>query len=298
MSGGSASLSPRAGRDYGIPVSGTMAHSFIQSYDDELTAFRAFAAAYPDNCVLLVDTYETLRSGLPNAIIVGREMKARSEKLKGVRLDSGDLAWLAQQARRMLDEAGLQDVKIAASNQLDEHVIKSLRDQGVPIDLYGVGTSLVTGWPDAALDGVYKLAFAGGKPRIKLSETRAKITLPFKKQVFRVLDDDGNFWGADVAALEDEEDIGLMHHPSDPHKSLSVGGYKKEPLLQKVMEDGKRLNEPQSLTDLKEYSRKRLAQLPKEYKRFDNPPIYKVGLSDRLQRARDKLITKHQEEAA
>jgi nicotinate phosphoribosyltransferase len=133
LSGGSASLSPRAGRDYGIPVSGTMAHSFIQSYDDELTAFRAFAAAYPDNCVLLVDTYETLRSGLPNAIIVGREMKARSEKLKGVRLDSGDLAWLAQQARRMLDEAGLQDVKIAASNQLDEHVIKSLRDQGVPI---------------------------------------------------------------------------------------------------------------------------------------------------------------------
>jgi len=248
-------------------------------------------------------TLSAVRDALPGLeavrhISVGREMKARSEKLKGVRLDSGDLAWLAQQARRMLDEAGLQDVKIAASNQLDEHVIKSLRDQGAPIDLYGVGTSLVTGQPDAALDGVYKLAFAGGKPRIKLSETQAKITLPFKKQVFRVLSDDGNFWGADVAALEDEEDIGLMHHPSDPHKSLSVGGYKKEPLLQKVMEDGKRLNEPQSLTDLKEYSRKRLAQLPKEYKRFDNPPIYKVGLSDRLQRARDKLITKHQEEAA
>ena len=177
----------KAGLDFDIPVMGTMAHSFIQSYDNELSAFRDFAEKRPDHCALLVDTYDTIRSGVPNAITVAKEMEKRSQRLQGIRLDSGDLAYLSKQSRKMLDDAGLNYVKITASNQLDEYVIKSLLDQQAPIDVFGVGTSLVTGPPDAALDGVYKLAYANGKPRIKLSENLQKITLPHKKQVYRIL---------------------------------------------------------------------------------------------------------------
>ncbi|HUF05077.1 MAG TPA: nicotinate phosphoribosyltransferase [Aridibacter sp.] len=285
----------RAGRDYGIPVSGTMAHSFVQSFADELSSFRVFAREHPDDCVLLVDTYDTLRSGVPNAIRVGQEMQERGQRLSGIRLDSGDLAYLSKAARRMLDEAGLSYVSIAASNQLDEHVIRSLREQGAAIDVYGVGTSLVTGSPDAALDGVYKLAFADGKPRIKLSESTEKISVPFAKQVFRVLDEEGNFWGADAIALDDESDIEKMHHPSDPLKSISIEGLRHMPLLHKVMENGGRVNGPQSLSSIREYSRERLAMLPDEFKRFENPHIYKVGLSERLKRERDQLIKEQRE---
>src|SRR5690606_21281295 len=159
-----------AGKDFGIPVSGTMAHSFIQSFDDELTAFRHFAKERSQDCVLLVDTYNTLESGVPNAIIVAKEMEKRGDKLSAVRLDSGDLAYLSKKTRAMLDEADLGYVKIAASNQLDEYVIKSILEQEGPIDIFGVGTNLVTANPDAALDGVYKLAWSDGKPRIKISE--------------------------------------------------------------------------------------------------------------------------------
>jgi nicotinate phosphoribosyltransferase len=212
----------KAACDFGIPVVGTMAHSFIQSYDNELSAFRDFAAMRPEQCVLLVDTYDTLRSGIPNAIIIAREMEQQSTRLQGIRLDSGDLAYLSKQARKMLDDVGLQYVKITASNQLDERVIKSLVDQQAPIDIFGVGTSLVTGPPDAALDGVYKLAYSSGKPRIKLSENLKKITLPDRKQVYRVLHESGNFFGADVITLENEPGPDIMFHPSIPDKSLSL----------------------------------------------------------------------------
>lgn len=282
----------RAGRDYDLPVSGTMAHSFVQSYDDELAAFRDFAEARAEDCVLLVDTYNTLKSGVPNAITVGLEMKKRGRQLKAIRLDSGDLAYLSREARKMLDGAGLTEVKIAASNELDEHVIKSLREQGARIDIYGVGTNLVTGKPDAVLDGVYKLAHAGGKPRIKVSETLAKVTLPGCKQVFRVFDGSGRFFGADAIALEDEADVEAMHHEADPLKSLSLKGLKKEPLLQKVMEVGKRLQK-HSLKEIQGYSQSRLALLPEEYKRFDNPHIYKIGISGKLRALRAQLIDAH-----
>src|SRR5690554_1000578 len=145
-----------AASDYHIPCSGTMAHSFIQSYEDELEAFREFARIRPKNCVLLVDTYNTLRIGLPNAIIVAKEMEERGERLMGVRLDSGDLAYLSKRTRKMLDDAGLEYVKIVASNQLDEYVIKSLKNQGASIDIYGVGTNLVTGAPTPLWDAGYK----------------------------------------------------------------------------------------------------------------------------------------------
>mgnify|MGYP006289437739 FL=1 len=290
IGGFDATSNVRAGRDYNIPVSGTMAHSFVQSYDDELASFRDFAQLHPQNCVLLVDTYNTLKSGLPNAIRVGKEMQERGEKLLGIRLDSGDLAYLAKESRKMLDSEGLHEVKIAASNQLDEYVIKSLMDQEAPIDLFGVGTNLVTGRPDAALDGVYKLSYANGKPRIKLSESISKINLPYRKQVYRLMNEYGSWIGADVVSLADEEDIERMHHPFEPGKSMETGEYKKEPLLELVMENGKRRLEKQSLQEISAYCEGRIEKLPGEYKRFTNPHIYKIGISDGLKSERDRLI--------
>ena len=282
-----------AGKDMDIPVSGTMAHSFIQSYDSELKAFQDFAAARPENCVLLVDTYNTLKSGIPNAIIVAKEMESRGHKLLAVRLDSGDLAYLAKKTRELLDDAGLDYVKIAASNQLDEYVIKSLLEQQAPIDIFGVGTNLVTGDPDGALDGVYKLSFSNGKPRIKISESITKITLPHKKQVFRIKDDTGRCIGADAVGLYHEESISEMFHPHEPYKSMKLEGLKQEPILEKVMEHGKTLIPRRSLAEIADYSLSRLSQLPIEYKRFNNPHIYKIGVSELLKEERDLLIQEY-----
>lgn len=293
IGGFQATSNTRAGRDFNIPVSGTMAHSFIQSYDEELTAFRDFAEAHPENTVLLVDTYDTLKSGVPNAIKVGQEMEKKGHRLKGIRLDSGDLAYLARKSREMLNESGLEYVKIAASNQLDEHLIRSLLDQEAPIDIFGVGTSLVTGQPDAALDGVYKLSFFRDEPRIKLSETISKITLPHKKQVWRVFDQNDHFSGSDVIGLADQDNPEMMFHPSDPLKFKSVAGLRMEPLLQEVMDNGEIKNPSPTLTEIKEYSKRRLELLPGEYKRFFNPHIYKVGISEQLKKERDRLIEEH-----
>jgi nicotinate phosphoribosyltransferase len=283
----------KAAEDYNIPSSGTMAHSFIQSYEDELQAFRDFAKMRPVNCVLLIDTYNTLRSGLPNAITVAKEMESNGTQLMGVRLDSGDLAYLSKKTRKLLDDANLDYVKIVASNQLDEYVIKSLKDQGAPIDIFGVGTNLVTGKPDAALDGVYKLSEYNGDPRIKLSENIIKVSLPSKKQVYRMLDSTGMFYGADAVALFNEAEVAQMEHPFDATKSLNLSSFKQEPLLEKVMEDGKRTTPSRSVSEIADYSKSRLAQLPDEYKRFQNPHIYKIGLSTALKQERDTLVQKH-----
>jgi nicotinate phosphoribosyltransferase len=282
----------RAGIDFDIPVSGTMAHSFIQSYDDELQAFRDFADSNPDNCVLLVDTYNTLKSGVPNAIKAGLEMEGRGQRLKAIRLDSGDLAYLARESRKMLDDAGLNYVGIAVSNQLDEYVIKSLLEQGAPIDIFGVGTRLMAGLPDGALDGVYKMSFTKDKPRIKLSESQAKVTLPHRKQVYRVRTSEGHLTGADVIALRNEENISGMHHIFEAGKSMKFRDYRLEPLMHKVMEDGKRVMPVFSIEEIKSYSTGRIAELPPEYKRFENPHIYKIGLSTRLKSERDLIIAK------
>lgn len=283
----------KAAKDFKVSCSGTMAHSYIQSYEDELEAFRDFAKIRPKQCVLLVDTYNTLKSGLPNAIIVAKEMEVRGERLMGVRLDSGDLAYLAKQTRKILDEAELEYVKIVASNQLDEFVINSLKEQGAPIDIFGVGTNLVTGKPDASLGGVYKLSELNGEPRIKLSENIIKTTLPFKKQVYRMLDESGMFYGADVIVLTSEEKVTKMVHPFDHTKSLALNRFQQEPLLEKVMEGGQRLFAQKSVSEISQYSKSRLALLPTEFKRFQNPHIYKVGLSPKLKEERDKMIEAH-----
>lgn len=283
----------KAAEDYNIPSSGTMAHSFIQSYEDELQAFRDFSKIRPKNCVLLIDTYNTLKSGLPNAITVAKEMERNGEQLLAVRLDSGDLAYLAKKTRKMLDGANLGYVKIVASNQLDEYVIKSLKEQGAPIDIFGVGTNLVTGKPDAAIDGVYKLSEYNGEPRMKLSENIIKVSLPYKKQVYRMLDKNGLFYGADAVAVFNEENVQRMEHSFDSNKSLDLTRFDHEPLLQKVMENGKKTMLAQTVNEISEYSKSRLSKLPEEYKRFQNPHIYKIGLSTQLKQERDKLILKY-----
>jgi nicotinate phosphoribosyltransferase len=275
--------------DYCLTASGTMAHSLVQSYEDELTAFRHFSEGRPHQCVLLVDTYSTLNSGVPNAIIIAKEMERRGHALMAIRLDSGDLAYLAKRSRQMLDDAGLHYVRIAASNQLDEYVIKSLLDQRAPIDIFGVGTNLVTGQPDAALDGVYKLSYFDDKPRIKLSESVVKTTLPGVKQVYRAIDSNGDFGGADVVALHEDQGIAEMMHPFEAGKSFSLSEFSLEPLLNKVMENGEAIAEPSTPEEIAAYARRRLLKLPQEYKRFHFPHIYKVGISSSLMNQRDEI---------
>ncbi len=276
-----------------IPPAGTMAHSFIESYNDELEAFRAYAGVFPDNCVLLVDTYNTLKSGLPNAMKVAKELEKSGHRLKGIRLDSGDLAYLSKKARLMLDEAGLTYVRIVVSNQLDEHVVKSLLDQQAPIDIFGVGTNMITGRPDGAIDGVYKLSSSHGSPRLKISENIQKTTLPGLKKVLRYLDDDHNFY-ADCIALEKETEPEQMIHPFFKEKTLSLKGRKYEELFRCHMRHGKITKDMLGPFKLKELVKNRLEKLPDEHKRFDFPHIYKVGISAQLCDLRDEIVNRYQ----
>lgn len=278
-----------AGLEYGLNVSGTMAHSWIQSFEDELTAFRKYAEFYPDSCVLLVDTYNTLESGIPNAITVAKELEEHGHKMVAVRLDSGDLAYFSKKAREQLDEAGLSYVKIAVSNQLDEHLIKSLNEQGAPIDLYGVGTKLVTAYDNPALDGVYKLGSVNGRPTLKISENVEKVTLPGTKKIIRFFNDDGTF-NCDGISLLEEPDIEHIHHPYLPGKATKVSNMESVELIQKVVENGKVLTELPDASESAEYAKAQLKKLNPEHKRFDNPHVYKVGISSKLRTLRDTLI--------
>ncbi len=272
-----------------IESTGTLAHSWIQSFDDELEAFRAFSLAFPKKCVLLVDTYDTLKKGIPNAIIVAKEMEKRGEKMLGIRLDSGDLAYLSKKARKMLDQAGLDYVKVIASNQLDEYVIRSLKEQKAPIDVFGVGTSIVTGRPDAALDGVYKLVESNGKPRLKISEDIEKMILPGKKKIIRLLDEENKFY-ADAVSLENEDQFQQIFHPFRPEKSTDVTRFRQEILLNRVYRNGKQIFQPEPLRTIAEYTRLRFGQLPDEHKRFEFPHIYKVGITEKLMGLRTQLV--------
>ena len=294
IGGATSTSNVLAGKLFGIPVSGTQAHSWVQSFDTELEAFRTYAKAHPENAILLVDTYDTLKSGVPNAIKVGKEMEERNEKLKAIRLDSGDLAYLSKKARKMLDDAGLNSVKIIASNQLNEHVIKSLlKDQDAKIDAFGIGTELITGKEDAALDGVYKLTEANGKPKMKISENIEKVTLPGKKQLYRCLDKHGYFY-RDAAALaeEEEQDIEHIFHPVYPERFTNIKNCSKHPLLQPVVEKGKNIAEKKTPAEIHEFLVSRAALLPDEHKRFISPHIYKVGITKTLMESRNKLAKK------
>lgn len=284
-----------AAKDYNLISSGTMAHSFIQSEDKELEAFRKFAEHRPQDCVLLIDTFNTLESGLPNAIMVAHEMEKRGKRLKGIRLDSGDLSYLAHECRIRLNKAGLNYVKIIASNQLNEDIIKSLEAENAPIDIYGVGTSLVTGNPDAALDGVYKLSDIDNKPKMKVSDSIKKVSFPCKKQIFRVFDREGNFFGADAVGLIDEVKIEIIHHPIESLTSLDLSDLKKVPLHKICMKEGRRISKTPGVSEMRDYSKNRLKLLPDEFKRFTNPHIYKIGLTTKLKTIREDLILKFKE---
>lgn len=293
--GGAASTSNvLAGFLYNLPVSGTMAHSWVQSFDNELLSFRTYAEFNPANTILLVDTYDTLRSGVPNAIIVAKEMEVEGHRLKGIRLDSGDLAYLSKKTRKMLDHAGLQYVKIIASNQLNENVVKSLEEQGAQIDGFGIGTELVTGKPDSALDGVYKLAECNGIPRMKISENIEKTTLPGKKSLYRFFDEDDNFF-RDGMLLENEDvnSCDYIVNPLYPEKRSYVKNLTKELLHQTVFEDGEITSPLPTPQECHQYLLQRAQQLPGEHKRFIMPHIYKVGISEQLLDLRNELLLKY-----
>lgn len=277
---------------FGIPASGTMAHSWVQSFDDELNAFRTYARYYPDDTILLVDTYDTLQSGVPNAILVAKELREKGYNLKAIRLDSGDLAYFSRKARNMLDQAGFQDVKIAASNQLDERVITSLRTQDAPIDIYGVGTKLVTGHPSPALDGVYKLSSFNGEPKLKISENIEKITLPGKKKIFRYLNEDGTFYG-DAILLQNEKVIERMHNPTFPAQKSDLTRRRHEEIIHPVVENGSILSPELSIDAISAYRKERLDKLQREFKRLEFPHIYKVGISSNVMELRDVLMKVH-----
>jgi len=279
-------------QEFSIPATGTMAHSWVQSFDDELESFRAYARHYPHSTVLLVDTYNTLESGLPNAITVGKELREKGHELKGIRLDSGDLAYFSKKSRKMLDEAGLPDVKITVSNQLDERVIASLRNQKSPIDIFGVGTRLVTGDASPALDGVYKLSSSGNQPRLKVSENIEKITLPGRKTVRRYLNEDGTYY-ADAIGLADDDQFQEIHHPTFPVKGTKLRSRDYYPLLQQVIKNGNVTIEPEDATGAAAHCKKCISKLLPEFKRFDNPHIYKVGITAKLLNLRDQLLDHH-----
>lgn len=289
IGGANSTSNVYSGFNYNIPVTGTQAHAWIQSFDDELEAFRQYAFINPDNTVLLVDTYNTLKSGVPNAIRVAKELEEKGHKMLGIRLDSGDLAYLSKKARNLLDQAGLPYVQIFASNQLNEYVIKSLNDQGAQIDGYGIGTELVTGKDTGALDGVYKMVENKGIPRLKISENIEKITMPGRKKVMRYFDSEGMFF-RDGILLVDEGSIHHLYHPFHPDKNTDISGCKAEELTQKVMESGKILIETQSPLEMNAYLKKRFAQLPDEHKRFISPHIYKVGVSENLLNLRNQML--------
>jgi nicotinate phosphoribosyltransferase len=276
---------------YGLSPSGTQAHSWIQSFPDELTAFRKFVEIYPERSTLLVDTYNSLKSGIPNAMIVAKEMEERGHRLAGIRLDSGDLAYLSKKAREMLDLAGLHYVKIVASNQLDEKIVKSLLDQGAPINVFGVGTSLLTGQDSPALDGVYKLCAFDGQPSLKISENLAKSSLPGVKKIIRYTDPDGFFY-ADGILLDGERAAEFIFHPLFPEQKSRVAHCFPEGILFKVMEDGKKIIH-QTVKEAAAYAKERLAKLSPERKRFENPHTYKVGTSQKLMELRTQLIHRH-----
>ncbi len=284
-----------AGQLFDVPVSGTHAHSWIMSFPDEYTAFKAYADIYPDACILLVDTYDTLKSGVPNAIRVFTEMREAgiTSKKYGIRLDSGDLAYLSKKARKMLDDAGFPDAIISASNDLDENLIDSLKTQGATITSWGVGTHLITSKDCPSFGGVYKLAAIKGKdgkfiPKIKLSENTEKVTNPGNKKICRVYEKETGKIKADLICLVDdvfdENDPLLLFDPVEPWKKtkLAAGSYTLRELMVPVFINGECVYESPKVMDIRAYCQQELDTLWPETRRLVNPHKVYVDLSPRL----------------
>lgn len=287
-----------ASQMFEIDVKGTHSHSWVMSFDNELEAFNKFADIYPDQCLLLVDTYDTLKSGMPNAIEVFKRLKREGHKPVGIRLDSGDLAYLSKKARIMLDEAGFDEAIIFASGDIDENLITSLRLQGAKIDVYGVGTKLITSESMPSLGGVYKLAQIerDGKEVacMKFSNSVEKMTNPGYKKLYRIYDKQNGKAFADVIALHDEvlpKPLTLTH-PIERWKKTILNDYTCVSLLEPIFLKGKCVYKLPTLEQIVAYSKAQLDTFWDEYKRLSNPHIYKVNLSDELYELKQSFITK------
>ena len=292
-----------SGQQFGIPLSGTMAHSWVQIFDNEFDAFKAYALAYPENTVLLVDTYNVLKSGIPNAIRIAHEiLEPMGKKLRGIRIDSGDLTYLSQRAREMLDEAGLGYVRITASNALDEIIIRDLIQQGAAIDAFGVGERLITSREEPVFGGVYKLTAIERDgvviPRMKLSENEGKITNPCDKEVLRFYDRETGKALADLIAVAgetvDDTQPYEIFDPLHTWKRKVLENFTVRPLLQQVFKDGQCLYRRQPIGRVREYCEEQLSTLWESIKRFENPQIYYVDLSQKLWDIRDHLLRENQ----
>ncbi|SUN02505.1 Nicotinate phosphoribosyltransferase [Streptococcus agalactiae] len=304
IGGANATSNVRAGKIFNIPVSGTHAHALVQTYGDDYQAFKAYAETHKD-CVFLVDTYDTLRVGVPNAIRVAKEMGEKINFL-GVRLDSGDLAYLSKKVRQQLDDAGFPNAKIYASNDLDENTILNLKMQKAKIDVWGVGTKLITAYDQPALGAVYKIVSietdAGSmRDTIKLSNNAEKVSIPGKKQVWRITSrakgksegDYITFADTDVTQLDEIE----MFHPTYTYINKTVRDFDAVPLLVDIFDKGKLVYQLPSLQEIQEYGRKEFDQLWDEYKRVLNPQDYPVDLARDVWQNKMDLIDRIRKEA-
>lgn len=287
-------------RNYNVPALGTMAHSWIQMFDTEYDAFKAYAENYPDNTTLLIDTYNVMKSGLPNAIKVFDEvLKPMGKRPKGVRIDSGDITYLSKKCRKVLDDAGYPDCQICASNSLDEYIIRDMLIQGAKVDSFGVGERLITSKSSPVMGGVYKLVGVEKEdgsiiPKIKISENVSKITTPCFKQVYRMYDKNTSKAIADLVTLHDEEiDTDEPYEIFDPQftwKRKKVEDFYVRPLLKRIFDKGECVYETPSLEALKEYCGLEIDGLWEELKRFENPHKYYVDLSEKLWNIKNDLL--------
>ena len=287
-------------RDYGIPAGGTMAHSWVQMFPSEYDAFKAYAEIYPDNCVFLVDTYNVLKSGVINAIKVANEVLApMGKRPKAIRLDSGDIAYLSIQARKMLDNAGYSDVQIMASNSLDEYLVSDLLLQGAKIDSFGIGERLITSKSEPVFGGVYKLAAVEDDhgnivPKIKISENVEKITNPHFKKVYRLFDKESGMALGDVLCVHDEvideSKPYTLFDPVHTWKKKILTDYVAKPLLIPIFENGKKVYNSPDIHEIRDYCQKQLNTLWEQIKRFEYPQTYYVDLSKKLWDVKNDLL--------
>lgn len=284
---------------FGIPAMGTMAHSWIQMFDSEFEAFKAYAMQYPDNCMLLVDTYNTLKSGVPNAIKTFNEvLLPMGKRPVAIRIDSGDITYLSKKARKMLDQAGYKDCKICASNSLDEYIIRDMILQGAEVDIFGIGERMITAASEPVFGGVYKLVGIEQDgvifPKIKLSENVSKITTPCFKNLWRLYDNDTNKAVADVLTMYDEHiDNRYAYEIFDPEhiwKRKKLKNFSAINIRKKVFNCGKRCYNTSGVKELQNYANNQIASLWDEVKRFENPHKYYVDLSEELWQVKQKLI--------
>ncbi|MDN3017356.1 nicotinate phosphoribosyltransferase [Paenibacillus sp. BSR1-1] len=304
LAGFEATSNVRAGKMFGIPVSGTHAHSMVQAYKDEYIAFKKYAETHKD-CVFLVDTYDTLRLGVPNAIKVAKEMGDKINFL-GIRLDSGDLAYLSKEARKLLDEAGFKDAKIYASSDLDELTIMSLKGQGAKIDSWGIGTKLITAYDQAALGAVYKIVAIedeNGKMEdtIKISSNPVKVTTPGMKKIYRIINNKNNHAEGDYIAMEDEklpEKRLRMFHPTHTYMNKVVTNFTAKELHEDIFVNGELVFEIPCLEESRDYLKQNLNALWDEYKRTMNPEEYPVDLSQKCWDNKMKNIEEVKEKVA